>query len=222
MVTTERVGVVRREADPREVLHRRDHALRLEARWRTRSDRAAVWTALNDQVRPCAVHERGRGGGHVGDRSEVDVDAERLERGTRARALRAGDGRAVEGAHLRRGQGRWRPRDPLDRAHLPGRPRSAAAAGRPPWRPPGALRSARSAASGVVTLEPNRISPPISPRPIRPRRLGARRGAVHPDDQLLADQLGQRRCGDRRGRVDAAVAVAAAPPMPPRRPRTTR
>ena len=62
-------------------------------------DSDAVWTALNDQVRPCAIHERGGRRGHVGDRSEIDVDAERPQRRTRARTLGPRDGRAVEPAH---------------------------------------------------------------------------------------------------------------------------
>ena len=40
------------------------------------SDKRAVWTALNDQVRPSRYMNEAVVAGHVGDRREVDVDPE--------------------------------------------------------------------------------------------------------------------------------------------------
>jgi hypothetical protein len=71
-------------------------------------------------------------------------------------------------------------------------------------------------AAAVVTFRPNRITPPISPRRIRPEQAGARDGrAVHRHDQPLADELERfglvalRTIGVGRGVAAAAGALTA-------------
>ena len=138
----------------------------------------------------------------VGDRGEVDVDAEARERGTGGRALRTGGARPAVGAHLRRRERRRRPRDPLDRAAFlvdGDQERQLAAGGRgvAELLREGAQRGRRR----DVPAEQDHAADLAAPDPAE--QAGARgRRAVHRHDQALTDELGEvrggRGAGDRR------------------------
>ncbi len=189
------VGVRAREPQPREVLHRRERVrLRQPERERTREP-----GRLGSVERPGAalpVDERRPRRRHVGDRREVDVDPQRAQPGARAAPLVEGD---AHRARLRRRHCRRDPRDRLDRAALlidgDEEPRLPAGGCRgvelPRDRPQ--LRGRRE-----VEAVDDHAADLAAPGPRQQR--GRRRGAAHRYDELLPDELRQRRRGRARRR----------------------
>ena len=183
-----RVRVPRREAEAREVLHRRERAAAAEP------DPEGVREPARRRGRerpgpPLPVDERRRRGRDVRDRREVGVDSEPAQGFAGAPALPPGDGRRADPAHLRR---RARRRDPRDRLHRAAflvdrdeQPRPAAlrrrAAKRPRDRPQARGRVEvravdEDAADAAGADAPQRTTPTGSSRPSR-RRASGRRAA---------------------------------------------
>ena len=132
---------------------------------------------------------------HVGDGSKVDVDLDAREAHCPSRVPH--DGCGLPGAFP---GPRPRPRavgSGIDaRRRPPGRP-SRAATVLPPRRPRAVCRSAGLIWARLWTFAPKMITPPTSPRRIRPSRAGRRARSLERDDEAPTDELAQ---GRRRGR----------------------
>ena len=182
--------------------------LRLEARRERVGERRRSRIALNDHVRPSRYMNDAVEAGT----SATGAKSTLIPRPCRAAPVATPCVRATaaqpERAHLRRRERRRRPRDPLDRpALLVDRDQERRlAAGRGRRLELRASASCRAAA--VVMLAPNRITPPTSPRRIRPSRSALGVVPSIADDELLADQLGDRR---HRGRPARGATRAPAP-----------
>ena len=156
------------------------------------SARVAVVDASNEKVRPSLYMNELVEAGNVGDRRQVDVNAEVMEGDSGARALRSGHRGTPGLAHLGRRDRRRCPRDPLDRPALlvDGDQERRLAAGHR-----GAVELLRQRHEGIRgrDVRAEEDDPADFAPADAPEQVGAWCSALHADHQLLADQLAERR-----------------------------
>ena len=199
MRTTELVRVLGRQPQAGEVLHRRERVGVAQAE-REGAGQMRGGRGVERPRSSLAIDLRARRPGHVRDRREVGVDAEAEERGAGPAAVQTGvrgRARAAGSSHRRQ------PRDRLHRAALlvdPDQQRRLSSGRRSPLQR--LCDRAQLCRRGEVEAMDDHAADLAAPRACEKRDRGRRAG--HRDDELLPDELGERRLGSRPGRARTA------------------